>query len=311
MFTATFQRPREMQQLVCVKSVDRLDRNELWFAFSKCACLIHDERVHFLHQLECFSIFEKHAERRTLAGGHHDGHGRGQPQRTRAGDDQHCDSVDDGVGHPRIWSPEAPDDKGQNCNAHYDGHEVARNDVRKPLDRRAAPLCFAYHPHDLRQQRFRAHSLRAHDQRTCAVYGRPGQSRAGLLFYRDGLTGNHGFIYAARALEHDTIDGYLLPGTHAEPVARLDLLELYVNFCPVFSNQARRFRCQTQQRSYGSAGLASRTQFHHLSQKHQRGDHCGGFKVHCDFPAFAAERLGEDAGKHRCHHAVGIGNPDA
>ena len=66
-------------------------------------------------------------------------------------------------------------------NAHDDRHKISRHHVGQLLDRRAAALRFADHPHDLRQQRFRADALRAHHQRARAVHGRAGDARPSLF----------------------------------------------------------------------------------------------------------------------------------
>ena len=63
---------------------------------------------------------------------------------------------------------------------HDGGHEVRRDHVRQALDRRAAALRLADHPHDLRQQRVAADALGAHDERSrCRCIGAAGDASPG------------------------------------------------------------------------------------------------------------------------------------
>ena len=70
----------------------------------------------------------------------HDRHGRGEPERARAGDDQHGDGGDERVGEARLGPPHRPGDEGQHGDQDDERHEPAGDRVGEALDRRAAAL---------------------------------------------------------------------------------------------------------------------------------------------------------------------------
>ena len=107
---------------------------------------------------------------RAAAGADHDRHRRRQAQRARAGDDQHRDGVDDGVGHRAACGPNSAQTmKVIDGDDHDRRNEIAGDRVGQPLDRRTAALGLADHPHDLGQQRFAADALGPHHEAAGAV----------------------------------------------------------------------------------------------------------------------------------------------
>ena len=89
-------------------AAERHDRRQRRLASRERAGLVHDQRVHASQHLDGLGVPEQHARRGAAAGGHHDRHRRGQPQRARAGDDQHRDGVDERVGQCAARAPPAP-----------------------------------------------------------------------------------------------------------------------------------------------------------------------------------------------------------
>ena len=71
-------------------------------AFGQRAGLVDHERVHLFHPLDGFRVLDEHAGLRAAADADHDRHRRGEPERARAGDDQHRDRIDDRVREPRL-----------------------------------------------------------------------------------------------------------------------------------------------------------------------------------------------------------------
>ena len=77
---------------------------------------------------------------------HHDRHRRRQPERARAGDDQHRDRVDQRVRQPRLRADQRPDDERQRRRPPITAGTKQRGDpVGQPLDRRAAALRLGDH----------------------------------------------------------------------------------------------------------------------------------------------------------------------
>ena len=73
-------------------------RDERGLALGERAGLVDDQRVHLLHDLQRLGVLDQHAGLGAAADADHDRHRRGQAQGARAGDDQHRDRVDQGVG---------------------------------------------------------------------------------------------------------------------------------------------------------------------------------------------------------------------
>ncbi len=97
-------------------------------------------------------------------GADHDGHGRGQTQGARAGDDEDRDGVHEGMRQARLGTDQGPDNEGQYGDGDDGGHEPAGDAVRQPLDGGAAALRLADHLHDLREHGLAANALGAHDE---------------------------------------------------------------------------------------------------------------------------------------------------
>ena len=70
-------------------SADRHERRESGPAFGQRAGLVDDQCVDRFEPLERFGVLNEHAGRRASTRADHDRHRRGEPERTRAGDDQH------------------------------------------------------------------------------------------------------------------------------------------------------------------------------------------------------------------------------
>ena len=84
--------------------------------------------------------------RRAAARADHDRHRRRQPERARAGDDQHRDGVDQRVGQPRL-GPQSAQTTNATTAIDDDGRHEPRGDaIGQPLDRRAGSLRLADHP---------------------------------------------------------------------------------------------------------------------------------------------------------------------
>src|SRR3546814_2121112 len=72
--------------------------------------------------------------------------------RSRAGDDEHRDRVQERVAEARFGADEHPDDEGRDRDEHDARHEPPRDAIGDRLDRRAAALCLGDHAHDPRER---------------------------------------------------------------------------------------------------------------------------------------------------------------
>ncbi len=270
--------------------------------------LVGDQRVDLLEHLQRLGVANENAGRGATPGPDHDRHGRREPERARARDDQHADRRDERVGQPRLGTDEHPHDEGQRGDGHHGGHEPSGHDVGQALDRSAAALRVAHHADDLGEQRVATHALGAHDEASRPVHRATRDARTGRLLHRDGLAGDHRLVDAAAALEHDSVDGNLLARSHAQPIVHLDILDPDVALATVVTQPSRRLRRQPEERAQRAAGPAARAQLEHLADQDQRGDDRGGLEVERD-----AVRTGgrDDPRSQRRDDAVCVRDPGA
>ena len=206
------------------------DGGEAGLALGERAGLVDHERVDLLQHLERLGVLDQDAGRGAAAGADHDRHRRGEPEGAGAGDDEDRDGVDQGVGEARLRPEEAPDDEGEDGDHDDRRDEVGRDDVGQALDRGAGALGLADHAHDLGQQRLAADALGPHDEAAGAVDRPADDAAAWRLLDRNRLAGDHRLVDGARAFEDHAVDGHLLTGADAEPVARLDVIERNIFF---------------------------------------------------------------------------------
>src|SRR5688572_24390033 len=246
MLAATFETRCELQYGGFVKSGRPLHPDEFWFAFSQRPGFVNDERVDLAKHFDRFGIFKQHTGMRAFPGCDHDRHRRRKTQRTRTGDDQHRDRVDNPVSHARLGTDCGPHSERDNRNENHNGNEVTRNYVRKPLNRRATTLRLRDHLHDLRQQRFRTDAFRLHDERARAVYRRANHTIAYLFLDRNRLTAHHRLVNRTASLQHDPVNWNLLARPHAQVIAFHYVTERHVFFSSVAQDASRGFRRETE-----------------------------------------------------------------
>ena len=197
------------------------------------AGLVHHHGIDIAHAFDGLGIAEQDAGARALS--HRYGHrdGRGETDRTRAGDDQNRNCVEKCVTESRLGTEEPPGQRCHNGDGDYDLHEVCRNNIGKPLDRRARALRLSYHVNNTRQQRVCTHALGADHQGAVAVHRCTGYLGASSFDHRHGLAGDHGFVHSASTFEYCAIHRYFIAWLHAQPVADRDSLQRHLLFAAV------------------------------------------------------------------------------
>ena len=85
------------------------------------------------------------------------------------------------------------------------------------------------------------------------------------LGHRHWLSGNHGFVDVAPALDNHAIDGDFLTGPDAQHVALLHFIHRHVLFLAV-ADAMRGFGREPEQRLDGLSGAVARLGFEHLSK---------------------------------------------
>ena len=158
----------------------------------------------------------------------HHAHRRGESERARAGDDEHGDGVGDGVGEPRLGSPDEPGDERERGDRQHRRDKPRRDLVGQGLNRRAAALGLRHQVDDLREHGFAADALRPHHDAARRVHRAAEDFRADGLLHRNGLAGEHGFVNRSAAFHDFAVHRNLLAGSHAQQVARMHGIERHV-----------------------------------------------------------------------------------
>ena len=216
---------RKAHDLRLVEARRRQHRRDRGLALGQRAGLVDDERIDLLHALERLGVLDQHAGFGAAPDADHDRHGRREPERARAGDDEHRDRGDEGVGEARLRPPDAPGGEGEERDRDHGGHEPAGHRVGEALDRRAAALRLGDERHDAREHGVAADALGLDDERAACVQRAADDGVAGGLGDGHGFAGHHRFVDRAAALDDLAVDGDLLAWPHAQLVADHDLIE--------------------------------------------------------------------------------------
>ncbi len=142
------------------------------FAFGDGAGFVQNHRGQTGGNLQCPTVFEKHAPFGALAGAGHDRGGCGQTQGTGAGDDQYGHHADHG-GH-KIAGDDPPDGKNQQGNHDDRRYEHSGDAIGQGLDGGLAALGLLHQADDLGQGGFPAHPGGGEDDDPLAVDGAGG-----------------------------------------------------------------------------------------------------------------------------------------
>ena len=140
------------------------------------------------------------------------------------------------------------------------------------------------HGDDAREHRVRANLVGAHNEGARAIYRAADELVAGFLGDRHRLASDHGLVHGSRTFEHFAIDGHAVARPKPETVADQNQLKRHSLVLAIGFQAARRFGSQFQQRADRTAGLLAGTQFQHLAQQHENGDHRRGFEINGTVP---------------------------
>ncbi len=173
-----------LHQVLLAVIAERDDGLQGGTALGERSGLVDHHGVHPLHRLQGFGVLDEHAGASAASGAHHDGHGRGQSESARAGDDEHGDGIDQRMRQSRRGAEGEPGDEGDERNADHGGNKDGGNLIGQMLDGGAAALCFADQADDLRQHGLAADALGAHQDGAVAVDAGADDAVAGTAFRR-------------------------------------------------------------------------------------------------------------------------------
>jgi hypothetical protein len=177
------------------------------------------ERRDRCQRLDRLGIAEQHAELRASSRCNHDRDRRRKSERARAGDDEHCDRVDERMGKSRLRSQGHPEHERDRRNRHHGRNKPLRDSVRELLQRRAAPLRLGDQLHDVGEQRIGADFLGLDDQRSALVDRGTDHAVASALLNRKRLPRQHRFVDRARSFQYAAIHRHFLAWAHAQVIA--------------------------------------------------------------------------------------------
>ena len=258
MFTAALHASHERQQFLLSHTIQRHNVDQFRLAFGKGPGLIHNQRVNLFHGLKRFSIFDQDSSRGATPCPDHDRHGRSQPQRAWAGDNQHRHRRNQGMRHARCGPNPRPDDKSDERRGENRRHKICGGNIRNALNRGAAALRLADQAYDLDQQGLAAHAFGPHHKRPRRVQSAADHFAARLFLYWHGFAGNHGFIHRALPFQHRAIHRHLLPWTHSQQVLRMHLCQGHVRLRAIRRQAVSNLGRKIKQCPYGRAGLRPR-----------------------------------------------------
>ena len=240
-------RGHQGEQPGLVEARHRVDVGQRGPAGGDGAGLVQHDRVQPVRGFEGFGGADEDAGLGALAGADHDRQWGGQPQRARAGDDQHRDGGDQGEGQRGRRSGDEPGRERGHRDRDDGGHEVGGDRVGEPLDRRLGRLGLLHQPDDLGQHGVGADLGGAYPQRAGAVDGRPDHGVPGPFGDRHRLAGDHRLVHGGRAGQHHRVDRYLLAGAHDHLVADGHVLHRYLDLGAVAQHPGGA-RLQAEQR---------------------------------------------------------------
>src|SRR5262249_9661185 len=124
--------------------------------------------------------------------------------------DEHRDCVQHSAGKARFGSESKPNDEGGGCSDDNGRDEVARDNIREPLNRSTASLRLSHHRDDLGKKSFASNAFRTDHHCATPVDRSSDDSSAGRLFDWNRLTRDHRLVDRTVAFEYDAIDRDLL-----------------------------------------------------------------------------------------------------
>ena len=241
--------------------------------------LVDQQRGGGAQPLERCGILHEHAGLGPAADPRHERNRSRESERARTGDDEHRHGIQERVDETRFGADEEPDSKRHRGEHEHDRGEPRGDPIGEPRDRGLALLRLLNETDDLGEQRVTADPFRVEDERAGGVEGARTDAVLCSLGNRDGLASQHRFVDLRRTVRHATVDGNVLAGPDAKPIAGLHGLEGNIFLGAVRADAMRDLRGEAHQSPNGGVGPRVRPLFHDLTEQHDRGDESDGLEV--------------------------------
>ncbi len=235
-------------------------------------CLIQYDSIHLMANLQGLSAFNQNTVPGSHSGSHHNGRGRGKPQRTGAGNDQYGHEYGQHKG--KFLSSQYPPQQGRHQgNSHDCGNKVSGHLIRQLGDRGLLALGILDHLNDFRQGGIASHMGHFYLHGSIVIHASADHAVPWLFLHRDALSGKHGFIHAAAALYKYTIQGYPAARFYKDMLTHRHQGGLHFPFHAVLIENSC-VRRQLHELAYGLRCLSLTAALHEFAQ-HDQGDHHG------------------------------------
>ena len=256
------------------------------------AGLVERHDVDGLRRLECVCALHEDAARRAAARAHDDRGRRREPERARAGDDEHRDERRQRVAERRVRPERQPGQRARERDDEHDRHEHRRDAVDEPLDGGLRALRLLDHAHDLREERVGADPRHTEPEGAAAIQRPARDVVAGALLDRQRLARHHRLVDPRRSRDDESVgrDGLARPDDH--DVSDYQLFDRHVLFRTAPPTHARALRAERGERADRIRGVGARASLQVPSHEDERDDRGRGVVVEV-LPRLEPERVEE------------------
>ena len=286
----------ESEQFSLVESVARDEVGHHGLAFGQRASLVQHHRSHFASPLQRLGALDQNAHLGATPGPDHDRRRGRETHGAGAGDDEHGDEDRDRIGERGLRAEDEPGQRGQRRDQEHGGNEVARHEIREPLDRGLRRLRLLDQSDDLRQERLLTDPHGAEAERAAGVERAADDLIARLLVHRHALPGHHRLVHRAGAGEDEPVDCDLLSRTNDHDVADAHIFDRDLDFLAELAPHARGLRTELHELLDRIRGVRPGACLQVSAEKYQRDDHRARLvvQIHARLEAGSREHAREE-----------------
>ena len=240
------------------------------------AGLIQNHSIDAMRVFQRLCGFDENAIGSTLASADHNSGGRCQPKRAGAGDNK--DGNANGKGKLQTIAGNQPGNGGNKCDSDDDGNKDAADLIRQLCNGRFGAGGLIHQANDLCQSGVVTNFCGLHLDVAGFVDGSTDDFVSGVLFHRDALAGQGGFIDGREPLQHNAVHRDGLTGFYDDDISKLHILNGYLKFLTITLHGGG-FGRQIHQLGNGVRGLALCAGLQSFAQCDERQDHAGRLEV--------------------------------
>ncbi len=211
---AGFDRRHQPQHFVVIKTFARYQIGQFRAALGQGAGLVEGDHAHVTQRLQGLAFTKQHPQLGRTPRTDHDRGGRGQPHRTRAGNDEYRHRIDQSKGQRRRRPEDQPDQKGQRGRRHH-GRDKPHGDlVHQRLDRQLGTLGLFDQADDLRQHCVGPDPGHAKTECPGLVDRAANHFSASSFMHRHRFPADHALVDIGGTFDNLAVEGNFLARTH-------------------------------------------------------------------------------------------------